>query len=79
MKVDVLVIGGGAAGLMCAIAAGQRGRSVLVTEQGIAQTLTLIALIYPSGILLRCSCWAKRRKFLSFSLLKKRADRYSGA
>ncbi len=32
MKVDVLVIGGGAAGLMCAIAAGQRGRSVLVAE-----------------------------------------------
>jgi len=27
-----LVIGGGAAGLMCAIAAGQRGRSVLVAE-----------------------------------------------
>ena len=32
MKVDVLVIGGGAAGLMCAITAGQRGRSVLVAE-----------------------------------------------
>lgn len=32
VKVDVLVIGGGAAGLMCAIAAGQRGRSVLVAE-----------------------------------------------
>lgn len=32
MNVDVLVIGGGAAGLMCAIAAGQRGRSVLVAE-----------------------------------------------
>ena len=32
MKVDVLVIGGGAAGLMCAIAAGQRGRRVLVAE-----------------------------------------------
>ncbi|MGH8274869.1 MAG: NAD(P)/FAD-dependent oxidoreductase [Gammaproteobacteria bacterium] len=32
MRVDVLVIGGGAAGLMCAIAAGQRGRSVLVAE-----------------------------------------------
>jgi len=32
MKVDLLVIGGGAAGLMCAIAAGQRGRSVLVAE-----------------------------------------------
>ena len=32
MKVDVLVIGGGAAGLMCAIVAGQRGRSVLVVD-----------------------------------------------
>ncbi|HET6632295.1 MAG TPA: NAD(P)/FAD-dependent oxidoreductase [Rhodanobacteraceae bacterium] len=32
MDVDVLVIGGGAAGLMCAIAAGQRGRRVLVAE-----------------------------------------------
>ena len=29
---DVLVIGGGAAGLMCAIAAGRRGRRVLVIE-----------------------------------------------
>ena len=29
---DVLVIGGGAAGLMCAITAGQRGRSVVVLE-----------------------------------------------
>jgi len=31
---DVIVIGAGAAGLMCAIAAGQRGRSVLVLERG---------------------------------------------
>jgi predicted Rossmann fold flavoprotein len=30
--VDVIIIGGGAAGLMCAIAAGQRGRSVVVLE-----------------------------------------------
>jgi NADPH-dependent 2,4-dienoyl-CoA reductase/sulfur reductase-like enzyme len=29
---DVIVIGGGAAGLMCAISAGQRGRRVLVIE-----------------------------------------------
>ena len=29
---DVVVLGGGAAGLMCAIVAGQRGRSVLVLE-----------------------------------------------
>jgi predicted Rossmann fold flavoprotein len=32
VKVDVLVIGAGAAGLMCAIAAGQRGRRVLVLD-----------------------------------------------
>src|SRR5476651_690260 len=31
---DVVVIGGGAAGLMCAIVAGQRGRSVVVLERG---------------------------------------------
>ncbi|MCO1334397.1 NAD(P)/FAD-dependent oxidoreductase [Microbulbifer sp. OS29] len=31
-RVDVLVIGAGAAGLMCAAAAGQRGRSVLVLD-----------------------------------------------
>ena len=29
---DVVIIGGGAAGLMCAIAAGQRGRRVVVLE-----------------------------------------------
>ncbi|MEM9058557.1 MAG: FAD-dependent oxidoreductase, partial [Pseudomonadota bacterium] len=29
---EVIVIGGGAAGLMCAIAAGQRGRRVVVLE-----------------------------------------------
>jgi predicted Rossmann fold flavoprotein len=32
VKVDVLIIGGGAAGLMCAMAAGYRGRSVLVLD-----------------------------------------------
>ncbi|HEV2621188.1 MAG TPA: NAD(P)/FAD-dependent oxidoreductase [Frateuria sp.] len=32
MKTDVLVIGAGAAGLMCAITAGQRGRRVLVLD-----------------------------------------------
>jgi predicted Rossmann fold flavoprotein len=31
---DVVIIGAGAAGLMCAIVAGQRGRSVLVLERG---------------------------------------------
>ncbi len=32
VKMDVLVIGAGAAGLMCAITAGQRGRRVLVLD-----------------------------------------------
>src|SRR6187549_2619565 len=32
MKFDVIVIGGGAAGLLCAIEAGKRGRRVLVIE-----------------------------------------------
>jgi predicted Rossmann fold flavoprotein len=32
VKVDVLIIGAGAAGLMCAITAGQRGRRVLVLD-----------------------------------------------
>jgi predicted Rossmann fold flavoprotein len=31
-RFDVIILGGGAAGLMCAIAAGQRGRSVIVLE-----------------------------------------------
>ena len=31
-KFDVIVLGGGAAGLMCALTAGQRGRSVIVLE-----------------------------------------------
>lgn len=31
-KYDLIVVGGGAAGLMCAITAGQRGRSVLVVD-----------------------------------------------
>ncbi len=33
LKYDVIVIGGGAAGLMCAIEAGKRGRSTLVIER----------------------------------------------
>lgn len=32
MNHDVIVIGGGAAGLLCAIEAGKRGRSVIVLE-----------------------------------------------
>jgi len=32
MKIDVIIIGAGAAGLMCAMEAGKRGRSVIVLE-----------------------------------------------
>src|SRR5687767_3706810 len=32
MKYDVIIVGGGAAGLMCGIEAGKRGRSVLLLE-----------------------------------------------
>jgi predicted Rossmann fold flavoprotein len=32
MKKETIIVGGGAAGLMCALVAGQRGRSVLVIE-----------------------------------------------
>lgn len=36
MEVDVIIIGGGAAGLFCAIEAGKRGRRVLVIEHNAA-------------------------------------------
>jgi predicted flavoprotein YhiN len=32
-KFDAIVLGGGAAGLMCAIEAGKRGRRVIVLER----------------------------------------------
>ncbi|MEP3475695.1 MAG: NAD(P)/FAD-dependent oxidoreductase [Hyphomicrobiales bacterium] len=35
-KFDVVIIGGGAAGMMCALQAGQRGRSVLLIEHSTA-------------------------------------------
>src|SRR5687768_1535135 len=35
MKFDVIVIGGGAAGLLCAIEAGKRGRRVLLIEHNV--------------------------------------------
>ncbi|NVK33658.1 MAG: NAD(P)/FAD-dependent oxidoreductase, partial [Rhodobacteraceae bacterium] len=31
-KIDVLIVGAGAAGLMCGIEAGKRGRSVLIID-----------------------------------------------
>ena len=46
MKWDVVVIGAGAAGMMCAAAAAQRGRKVLVLESSKApgEKLTLTYL-----------------------------------
>jgi len=32
IKFDVIIIGAGAAGMMCAIKAGQRGRKVLLVD-----------------------------------------------
>lgn len=50
MKKDVIVIGGGAAGLFCALTAGKRGRSVLVIEH--AETIGKKILISGGG---RCN------------------------
>ena len=38
---DAIILGGGAAGMMCAMRAGQRGRRVLVIEKA-AKPLSLI-------------------------------------
>ena len=35
MKYDAVIIGGGAAGLFCAIEAGKRGRRTLATRAGL--------------------------------------------
>src|ERR1700722_1399080 len=50
MKRDVIIIGGGAAGLMCALEAGKRGRSVTVLE--LAERLGKKILISGGG---RCN------------------------
>ena len=34
LQVDAIIVGAGAAGLMCAIEAGRRGRRVVVLEHG---------------------------------------------
>ena len=43
MKFDVVIIGGGAAGLFCAIEAGKRRRKVLVIERNAQLQSELIA------------------------------------
>lgn len=51
MKIDVIIIGGGASGLMCAQTAGRRGRSVLVLDH--ADRVCKKVLASGGG---RCNC-----------------------
>lgn len=44
-KFDVVVIGAGAAGLMCAAEAGKRGRSVLVLDHAKSQDVKSLSLV----------------------------------
>jgi predicted Rossmann fold flavoprotein len=63
MKYDVIVIGGGAAGLMCAIEAGKRGRRALIIER--AEKIGKKILISGGG---RCNFTNKKisaKNFLS--------------
>src|SRR6204780_2662140 len=60
---DVMVIGAGAAGLMCAIAAGQRGRSVVVLERG--ERIGAKILISGGGRCNFTNLYAKPENFLS--------------
>ncbi len=47
MLKDVIIIGGGAAGLMCAIEAGKRGKRVLVLEHAekVGKKILIILLL----------------------------------
>jgi predicted Rossmann fold flavoprotein len=60
---DVLVIGAGAAGLMCAIVAGQRGKSVVVLERG--QRIGAKILISGGGRCNFTNLYAKPENYLS--------------
>ena len=55
MKWDVVVIGAGAAGMMCAAVAGQRGRKVLVLESAISEGAHTRS-VRSSG---HCRCFSK--------------------
>jgi predicted Rossmann fold flavoprotein len=60
---DVVVIGAGAAGLMCAIVAGQRGKSVVVLERG--ERIGAKILISGGGRCNFTNLYAKPENFLS--------------
>jgi len=60
---DVVVIGAGAAGLMCAIVAGQRGKSVTVLERG--ERIGAKILISGGGRCNFTNLYAKPENFLS--------------
>jgi predicted Rossmann fold flavoprotein len=60
MKTDVIIIGSGAAGLMCAIQAGQRGRSVMLLDH--AKKLAEKIRISGGG---RCNFTTKPENFIS--------------
>ncbi|HKE07064.1 MAG TPA: FAD-dependent oxidoreductase, partial [Candidatus Acidoferrum sp.] len=62
-KVDVVVLGGGAAGLMCAIEAGKRGRRVVVLER--AQKIGKKILISGGGRCNFTNLHCQPRNFLS--------------
>jgi predicted Rossmann fold flavoprotein len=60
---DVIVIGAGAAGLMCAIVAGQRGKSVVVMERG--ERIGAKILISGGGRCNFTNIYAKPENYLS--------------
>src|SRR5476651_780043 len=60
---DVVVSGAGAAGLMCAIVAGQRGKSVVVLERG--ERIGAKILISGGGRCNFTNLYAKPENFLS--------------
>jgi hypothetical protein len=60
---DVIVIGAGAAGLMCAIVAGQRGKSVVVLERG--ERIGAKILISGGGRCNFTNLYAKPENYLS--------------
>jgi len=62
---DVIILGGGAAGLMCAMAAGRRGRRVLVLERAnkVGKKI-LMSGGAGAAVILRTSVASRRSLFL---------------